>query len=197
MRSILFIMFIFILANTIIAQTNSNPDKITYYLIPQIALLNGDNAVSGQIQLTGGIVKKKWAIGIGTAIDYYKVRTVPLFIDLRTRLGKKQLLFSYINLGSNIAWPLETQYSYSLQPWNNEKSSFSNGVYTDLGIGYHLVNKKNNRGAILSLGYSMKTVSESYLEIRYRDFPPYTTDTFQRKFDYTFNRIVIRLGISL
>lgn len=195
MRSIVMIALFFILTNKIAAQ--SKPDKHIFYLIPQIALLNGDHSAGGQIQLTGGIEKKRWGIGMGAAIDYYKVRTVPLFVDVRTGFGKNRLLFSYLNLGSNIAWPLESQYSYNLQYWNNQRSTFSNGVYTDLGIGYHWINGKKNRRMLMSLGYSTKTVSESYYEAIYRNFPPYIAEYHERKLGYTLNRIVIRCGIRL
>ncbi|MDP1763697.1 MAG: hypothetical protein Q8L07_07390 [Sediminibacterium sp.] len=195
MRSIVMIALFFILINKIAAQ--SKPGKYTFYLIPQIALLNGDHSASGQVQLTGGIEKKGWSIGIGTAIDYYKVRTVPLFVDVRTGFGKNRLLFSYLNLGSNIAWPLESQYSYPVLYRDTRGSSFSNGVYTDLGIGYHLINGKKNRGMVMSLGYSTKTISESYYEAIYRGFPPYIMEYHERKLGYTLNKIVIRCGIRL
>lgn len=189
------ILLFFILTNKIVAQ--SIPGKYTFYLIPQIALLNGDHSASGQVQLTGGIEKKGWSIGIGTAIDYYKVRTVPLFVDVRTGFGKNRLLFSYLNLGSNIAWPLESQYSYPVLYRDTRGSSFSNGVYTDLGIGYHWINGKKNRGMVMSLGYSTKTISESYYEAIYRGFPLYIMEYHERKLGYTLNRIVIRCGIRL
>lgn len=194
MRNSVMMLLLILVTATVIAQ--SKPGKTDYYLIPQIALLNGDHFASGQVQLTGGIEKKGWGIGIGAAIDYYKVRTVPVFADLRTYFGKHRLLFSYLNLGSNIAWPLESQISYHWQPGGSRPGSFSNGLYSDLGIGYAFGGKKN-RGAVMSLGYSMKTIAETYIETVYRDFPPYINEYYERKLDYTLNRIVLRFGFRL
>jgi hypothetical protein len=170
--------------------------KVDYYLIPQIALLNGDHSASGQVQFTGGIEKKGWGIGIGTAIDYYKVRTVPVFADLRACFGKNRSIFSYADLGCNMAWPLESQYTYRWPFQDSRQSRFSNGLYTDLGIGYSLFGKKN-RGVVMSLGYSIKTNTETYYEAVYRDFPPYTFEYREKKFDYKLNRIVLRCGFRL
>jgi len=194
MRSSLILLLLFPLAN--IATAQSKPEKTRYYLIPQIALLNGDHSAGGQVQLTGGIEKKSWGIGIGTAFDYYKIRTVPMFVDLRTYFGKSRSLFSYLNMGSNIVWPLESQYSNHWQAGVNRPGSFHNGLYTDLGIGYALHGKKN-RGIIISLGYSMKTITETYTDAIYKDFPPYTTEYYERKLGYTLNRIALGFGIRL
>ena len=191
MKSCVMLLLLFLMTAAVTAQ--SDVAKTEYYLIPQIALLNGDHFASGQVQLAGGIEKKGWAIGIGAAIDYYKVRTVPVFADLRTYFGKHRLLFSYLNLGGNIAWPLESQLSYHWQPGGSRPGSFSNGLYTDLGIGYAFRGKKN-RGVVMSLGYSIKTISETYQEAVYRDFPPYITEFYDRKLTYKLNNIVLRCG---
>lgn len=177
----------------VLAQTNK---KTNFYLHPQVALLNGDQSVSGQIQVSGGIEKNAFSIGIGAAIDYYKIRTVPLFADLRAAFGKDRAIFSYLNVGSNIAWALESQYNNYWVMGRNSKSSFSNGVYTDIGIGYSFRKGKKN-SLTMSIGYSMKTISESHLETVYRDFPPYVTESHERKMDFTFNRIALRLGMKL
>jgi len=191
MKICVILLLLLLMTTAITAQLDRA--KTGYYLIPQIALLNGDNLVSAQVQLTGGIEKKGWGIGIGAAIDYYKVRTVPLFADLRTYFGKQRLLFSYLNLGGNIAWPLESQVSYQWQPGGYRQGSFSNGLYTDLGIGYAF-HGKNNRGLVMSLGYSIKTISETYQEAVYRDFPPYIREFYDRKLTYQLNNVVLRCG---
>jgi hypothetical protein len=193
MKSILLTTAFLFITIVMSAQTNKKP---VFYVHPQAALLNGDHSVSGQVQVSGGIEKNALSIGIGAAIDYYKIRTVPLFADLRFAFGKDRAIFSYLNVGSNIAWALESQYNNYWVMGGSSKSSFSNGVYTDIGIGYSFRKGKKN-SMTMSIGYSMKTISESHLETIYRDFPPYTTENHERKMDYTFNRIALRLGIKL
>jgi hypothetical protein len=191
MKIIFLVAGLFLIMIGGLAQANK---KTSFYLHPQAALLNGDHSVSGQVQVSGGVEKKAWSIGIGAAIDYYKIRTVPLYADLRAAFGKDRAIFSYLNVGSNIAWALESQYSNYWVMGRNSKSSFSNGVYTDIGIGYSFRKGKKN-SLTMSIGYSMKTTGESHWEAVYRDFPPYTVENHERKTEYTFNRIALRLGI--
>lgn len=170
--------------------------KRGHYFISQVALLNGDHSASGQVQFAGGVEKHNWAFGIGTAIDYYKVRTVPVFADGRFFWGKKRSFFSYANLGANLAWALESQYrNYWLPGGTSQKSSFSNGLYTDLGIGYALSGIRS-KGVIISVGYSIKTLTETYYQFVYRDFPPYGGENSEHRLTYQFNRISLKLGYS-
>ncbi len=185
MKNFIITLFVFFLISS--ANAQSKTEKTAYYFIPQVALLNGDNATSAQVQMTGGIQKKNWMLGIGTAIDYYKVRTVPMFADLRFCFGKNRAIFSYLDLGTDIVWPLESQNNYR---WDG------NGLYNDIGIGYAFGGQKK-KSIVVSMGYSVKKVAESYKEIIYREFPPYGGESYERRLDYTLNRLVLRLGIKL
>lgn len=185
-----------------IASANAQSKQASpgYYVFPQAGLLNGDHSVSGQAHLTGGIQKKAWMFGLGTAIDYYKIRTVPVFADVRYAFGKKNNYFSYANIGANFVWALESQYEMYYLPGpgqgSSAKSAFSNGIYTDIGIGYAFRGYQKG-GCVISIGYSSKTLSSAYQEAVYTQFPPYTIEYHQRKRDYTFNRLVLRLGVRL
>jgi hypothetical protein len=169
--------------------------KTSYYLITQGALLNGDHSASAQVQLAGGFEKNNWAFGLGAAIDYYKIRTVPVFADARFFFGKDKAIFSYADLGYDMVWPLETQYrNYWTLGGPYQRSDFRNGFYTDLGIGYAL--KRKNKGVIISLGYSMKTITEKYNEVVYSPTPPYSGTNTERRAVYELNRISLKLGYS-
>lgn len=190
-------LLLLVITGTALAQANK--DKAGYYLIPQAVLLNGDQSVSGQVQLVAGMEKKQWNIGLGTGIDYYKVRTIPLFIDLRACLGKARSLFAYADLGTNIAWPLESQYRKTWTITGNSLSSFNNGFYGDWGIGYSLKGQQR-KGIVISLGYSVKTITEHYKELTYWIVPfpqPGSAQDRERKLDYTLNRITLKLGVRL
>jgi hypothetical protein len=170
-----------------------------YYFFPQAGLLNGDQSVSAQVHLSGGIQRKAWMFGLGTAIDYYKVRTVPVFADVRYAFGKKNNYFAYADIGVNIAWATESQYEnhyligFASSPSRN---TFNNGLYTDVGIGYAFRGDRKG-GCIISIGYSSKTMGSSYTEALYTQFPPYKIEYYERKNNYTFNRLVLRLGVRL
>lgn len=194
MHLLLFVLF----ANLGLAQQTKQ--KYKKYFIPQLALLNGDHSVSGQVSLSGGWQKNGWSYGIGAAVDYYKVRSAPIFAELRKEIGKEQTpFFAYLNLGPNITWPLESDYRQNLYtPWFvTERSQFTTGIYSEFGLGYSLWSK-NRKTVMISLGYSTKTLSETYPEMIYPDFPPYDKPTrVDRRLDYTFNRIALKIGCRL
>ena len=180
-----------------IISSNAQTQKAAWqsYILPQAALVNGDHAVSAQVQVNAGMQKKNWMFGIGAALDYYKVRTCPVFAETRFAFGKNQNFFSYANLGINIAWALESEYTPGA--WGtNRIDRFNNGVYTDMGIGY--ATKGLKKGTVMiGIGYSLKTVSSTSSEAIYRDFPPYGIEYVDKRSDYTLNRLALRLGVRL
>ncbi len=185
-----FYIFFFVL---FIGSVVSAQKRKQFYMIPQASVLNGNQAVSAQFQLTGGIQKNNWGLGIGTALDHYKVRTMPLFADIRRYFGTTGSLFTHASAGIDIPWPLESQYAYNFLVGGNSKSQFSSGFYSGAGIGYAF-RGKNKDGLQLSIGYSMKSMTETRAETIYRDFPPYTAETAYRKMTYTFNRVALSIG---
>ncbi len=170
--------------------------KRTSYLKPQLGILNGNQDNSFQFQLLGGIVSKNWQVGMGAGLDYYKVRSVPLFADIRRYFGGDNKVFAFVNAGCNIPWALDKQYKTSfIVGGGTEKSKFEMGWYTDLGVGYD-IRLGANRNLSLSLGYSMKTVSERYNESIWvwGNTLPFITE---RKLDYTFQRLSFKAGFDL
>jgi hypothetical protein len=177
------------------ARTQPAPGKV-FYMVPQLVLLNGDHSASGQVQLTGGIQKNNWCLGAGVGIDYYKLRSIPLFADAKLFLGKSHSLFTYANLGCNMAWPLESQYRTTwLWTSGTQKSNFSYGLYTDLGIGYAITGKQN-KGIMISLGYSIKTLTETYFQAEYADFPISARINKEYRVNYSLNRVALKLGFG-
>lgn len=170
-----------------------------YYLVPQVGLVNGDHAVSGQVMLLAGKMKKNLGIGIGAGIDYYKVRTVPLFLDLRRNFSLAgRSLFVYLNLGYNIASPLSSDYQSAGYSWySKDNDRFANGCYGDLGFGY-LLSEKKHKTFFISIGYTVKSITEKYDEKIYNNFPPYGQYVVaERKFGYLFNRLGLKIGVKL
>lgn len=191
-----------ILLLVITTMASAQQKKKDYYLIPQVALLNGDNATSGQVQVTGGMQVKQWAFGLGLAMDYYKIRTLPVFADARLYFGEQKQFFSYANLGYNIVTALESQ-ERKLSTWlggTYTNSSFGNGLYTDIGIGC-LIDGNKKKGLLMSLGYSIKTLSETYTDwfsgISSGWEPSSVRVDGGRKANYTLNCFSLKLGVRL
>lgn len=172
------------------------------YLMPQIGLLDGNQSTSFQFQVVGGFQKNNWQLGIGSGLDYYKIRTVPLFLDARHFFGNKKRAFAVVNIGYSIPWPLEEQYKLVYDPGENRnlKSKFDMGLYSDIGIGYQIPFGKQQMLS-LSLGYSVKKNTEIY-DAHY-DWIwgwPITQPGAQnneKRMDYTFRRLSFKTGIKL
>lgn len=175
--------------------------KLPSYLMPQVAFLNGDNGVGAQIHLSGGLIKNNWHFGLGTAIDYYQLRTIPLYTDLQYHFGKGKKGFAYANLGYNFPWTENKNDRIYIMPPVANSSRFSGGLYTDLGIGYQIKIGKKNILA-LSAGYSVKEIREQYEELSIWSWPrpviqPGQTDPNTRQLDYTFTRVSFKVGYRL
>jgi hypothetical protein len=201
MKKIWFVIIAFSFLVQVNAQHKKTAGKI--YLIPQIALLNGANATSKQMMFTAGIKRNDWCIGLGAALDYYEVRTIPLFMDIRREIShKRHPFFAYSDIGLNLPDAKKTEYlTPGLGLWwpPRSKSTFDRGLYGEVGIGYALYNRKK-RGILLSAGYSIKTITEKYTETIY-GYPTYPQDQqtikAERRFDYQYRRFVFKIGYRL
>jgi hypothetical protein len=186
-----FTIIIVLYAMPALAQKTGNP-KLA--VIEEVSILNGNSTVSAAHSLSALFFKNGWGFGAGAGIDYYKVRSVPVFLSGRKEFGKTDHhLFGYAQLGYNIALALNSQHFHPGNSWSFGNSRFRNGVYSDFGIGYALLNKKR-KGLEFSMGYSLKTLTESYTETIIRDFPPYGGAEFEHSFRYSLNRLALKVG---
>jgi hypothetical protein len=181
-------------------QANAQQKKNSYYLLPQLGLLSGDNFISAQVTVSGGIEKKNISFGIGAGLDYYKMRTVPVFAEMRAAVGKNKKTFAYINAGPNFIWPLKSQFTSHYVYTGGIVAQFApdkfrTGLYGDAGLGYTFRIHKTNV-LLLSVGYSLKTLHQSYTEIHNSPFPPYVLETREREYDYSLNRFVLHAGFK-
>ena len=156
--------------------------------INQLGLLNGQVGSAFQLQTVNGIQYKTWFAGAGVGLDYYKIRSIPLFFDARKEFGKTDnAFFVYGDIGINFPWATDKEKIY---PANDK---FPNRMYVDAGIGYKL--KLKNRTALLfSAGYSYKKITEQSYGITP---PPYGVPPFDsfNEIDYNLERLSIKIGI--
>ncbi len=128
--------------------------KLRLQSISSIGLLNGSAGSSLALQtILGGNYQHSF-LGVGVGLDYYRYRSIPLFVDMRHEFGKgKRNLFLYGDIGYNYEWVAkrkkEESFVYTLQ------HRFDGGLYYDAGIGYKLGFNKSN-ALLLSAGYTFK-----------------------------------------
>ncbi len=116
---------------------------------------------------------------------------LPLFVDVRRDItSKKNTPFVYADAGVNFLW------LNFIQKEQKQFPSSSPGLYYDLGLGLKL-SGKNNRGFIVSAGFSYKQVKE---KVKYGWWPAPTpqleSENFQH-YNYLYRRIIIKIGFVL
>jgi hypothetical protein len=100
-----------------------------------------------------------WFAGVGAGLDYYRFRSVPLFLSVTRdiQLGKKDWLFLYLDGGTNLPWykrPETPEPAYT-------GDAFHGGEYWSGGLGYLWKLGDHSRKEVLfSAGYTVKKLSE-------------------------------------
>jgi hypothetical protein len=195
MNRLLIVTVMFILPTFSFAQHGNLKGK--WHISAAATLLNGNtrtgSAVTGNIRYQW---KDRWTLGLGSGIDHYYFRSVPVFVDIQRYAGKQHKgLFFYGSSGLNIPWPTEDQRMYR-QGWGwgsmAQPSQFSGGFWTDLGLGYGFKGKKGH-GMFVRAGHSLKTMEQSYTEQVWNGT---SSVTALREISYLFGRISIQAGFT-
>ena len=171
------------------AQEHSETSNIKFTSINQVGLLTGSAGQSASIQTINGITKDKWFAGIGTGIDYYGTRSVPVFVDVRRTLGNSlKSPFLYADGGINFPWISDGQKLS--RPYTGTSSK---GVYLDAGAGLRF-KIKNSSALLLSAGYSHKQVNNKTDLMTIMIWP--TPEKTYEYYKYEYRRIVMKLGLE-
>ncbi len=189
---VFFLILLFANIDTGLAQPKTMANPWSFQSMVNVGLLEGETGSAFQLQTINGARYKSWFAGVGLGLDYYRIRTIPLFIDLRKEFGEKRdKLFIYADGGINFNWATDVQKSGYLP---NEQ--FHNGFYSDLGLGYKTL-VGNKSALIISLGYSYKKTSESYTTYNYyQNYYPINLDqnSSGEQINYNLNRLSMKIG---
>jgi hypothetical protein len=186
MKPILILVFGLCLSGLVSAQQKITSPDWQFHSINNIGLLEGQTGSAFQIQSINGMQYRSWFGGIGLGLDFYRYRTIPLFIDLRNEFGNGiNKFFAYADMGVNFCWLTDNE-----KPMYLTDDHFNAGFYTDLGMGYKIGLGRNNH-LLLSMGYSLKKMSETYQTYIY--YPPDGLKD-KTKINYNLNRLTIKVG---
>jgi len=157
--------------------------------INTIGLLDGQAGGALQLLTINGLQHRSWFWGIGTGIDEYRLKSVPLFADIRKRLTRN--FFAYTDAGFNWYWqkPGDVKQFYI-------SDKFKTGLYGEAGLGY-MVQLHRGLSMLFSGAYSFKKLTEqgddgwgSTAVI----FP--VTTSSSSSINYHLNRMAIKAGIA-
>jgi hypothetical protein len=118
---------------------------------------NGEMGSYGQVQTVNGLYKRSWFLGVGAGLDYYRYRSIPLFVSVtKDLMPAKNGLFVNLDAGTNLPW-----YDRPLSGTGYTASKFYPAPYWSADLGYKLKLSTHNDQAILfSAGYSYKEMKE-------------------------------------
>lgn len=183
MKNILLLVFILLIHNL-----NAQKTKLSFSSINQAGLLTGQYGEALTVQSVNGVCKGKWFAGIGTGIDYYAQRSIPLFARVQRSFSiKPNRPFVYADAGINFRW-LNQENMYKAD------YDYNPGLYYAIGIGCQL-KAFTNAGFLISAGYSYKQLSENVPAYWIGIWPPQDQNTV--RYNYQFRRIEIKLGLQL
>jgi hypothetical protein len=187
MKCLIFICIILCTAAGLSAQQKTLPDRWQFHSVNNVGLLEGQTGSSFQLQTINGAQYRSWFAGIGLGLDFYRYRTIPLFLDIRRQFGRStNKLIVYAEMGINFCWLTDNEKTTYLA---NDK--FNKGLYADFGLGYKISLGKTNN-LLLTIGYSLKKLKETYETPEYYYPPNYPPD--KEQINYHLNRLSIKIG---
>lgn len=149
-------------------------------------LLEGQSGSALQLHSVNGFRNKTWFAGLGTGIDYYFQRSVPLYVSVSKFLPPGKLPFYFSgDAGINIPWVRNDLY------YIQDPGSFSSSLYWAGGLGYRLSRKKEE-GFLLHFGYSFKHLIQRSTYTAPCLVPP--CPEINERYDYRMRRLSVKLG---
>jgi hypothetical protein len=153
----------------------------------QAGLLEGQSGSAFQMGFTGGVKGKTWTTSLGTGLDYYGVRSIPLFLQVQKKFSTREKTpFAFAGGGYHFPWLESNNEDW----WGSRKAS--GGLYYSAGIGYQLPVMKT-AALFFTAGYSLKEYEEDFLRSGYcigGNCPTYTEN-----YTYKLRRLSMTTGL--
>jgi hypothetical protein len=171
-------------------ETKKKGCSCAFSSIYSVGIIEGENGTSLQLQTVQGIRYGKWFAGIGAGLDYYHLRTIPLFLDIRREFfNGKNAPFIYADGGYHFAWARDRDKSQ----WT--KIDYDGGLFYDVGLGYRIATAGKQKGFLISAGYSFKYLKESRSSQVCINWN--CQEETNEWFKYKLNRLSLKIGMKL
>ena len=179
--------FSLIIFLTVNFSASAQKNKIRFRSINTSGLVGGESKAGTAFQSVNGIQFSNWFSGIGVGVDDYRYKTLPLFMDGRWFFGDDKNGFIYGDIGYN--FPMKNKPGKEVYYYDTYE--FTGSVYTDFGIGLKAKFIKKY-SMLLSLGYSYKEL-QAKIGMNACGTGPCSVD--YSKYDYNFNRMILKAGL--
>jgi hypothetical protein len=148
-------------------------------------IMEGESGTALQLQTINGIRYGNWFAGIGTGLDYYYERSIPLFFSVARYLHSTKLpLYFTGDVGYNFPWVKSLYYFET-------PGEYHGGLYWGTGLGYKF-GFKNSNALLIDLGYNYKRLTQTYEQPVQCLVPP--CPTYKEFYDYRLKRLSIKIG---
>jgi hypothetical protein len=178
---------------TLLAFTSGLPlmaqTKINFHSQNYVGLLEGEAGSSFQIQTINGVQWTSWFAGLGTGLDYYHFRTIPLFLSLNKNFKAAGNSFYILSdAGVNFAWVDRERSRFN----DFISDKFTPALYWNEGMGYKAKIGTKDNAVLISLAYSYKHIKETTQVPVFCIAPPCLP--VMEEYNYRLKRISIRVG---
>jgi len=180
----------FITAFVLLSICMSAQKKVNFSSQNYIGLLEGGRGSSLQLQTINGARFDSWFIGLGTGIDWYYLRSIPLFASVNRDFFKKAKRSFYLSANAGLNFPWQTDNYHN--EWGYSDTKAYSGLYWSAGLGYKIGIGKMDDALLIQLGYDYKHLSE---KVNY-PFMVFESQNPNDKFDYHLRRLSARIGWS-
>lgn len=153
-----------------------------------IGFLAGQQHNAFSTQWVNGLTFSHLFAGIGAGLDFYEMKSVPVFAAVRFYPDQKQRFFGYGNVGHNFVMKKKFKNSFSEDPAIRD-----GGFYTSLGVGY--ATPLNARWSLFfKAGYSYKRMSM----LNTYTICPFIPPCYKQfeKYKYGYRRLEFSVGVG-
>jgi hypothetical protein len=179
-------LFVFILFVTV----SSAQQKVKFHSQNYIGALGGNLDAAFQFVTINGVQRGLYFGGFGTGLDFYYIRSVPLFLSVSRYLNaNKSSPYFMLDGGTNFVWDNSTANRYNLYYSDGD---FTPSLYFGAHAGYKFGINKKSGSVLATVGYSAKKIKETVMTGVPCIWPPCPFSS--QKVDYQFNRFSLRLG---
>ena len=186
-KTFLIVLLFLLMKNEITAQ-EIKKDKKFFSSQISAGIVEGEQNTSFHVEILNGIRYRTWFGGIGTGLDYYYFRSIPVYLSgIKYLSPRNHSFFVQGDAGMNFAWDEDPLFG----GWNEIRSEFKPGLYWNGSIGFATgLDRKNSFS--FGLGYSHKSLRQ-VRELAVMCFNPPCENTFET-YKYNLERLTLRIG---
>ena len=189
MKRVFFILLLILIVKNESQAQEIKKDKKFFSSQISAGIVEGEQNTSFHVEIVNGIRYKTWFGGIGTGLDYYYFRSIPVYLSgIKYLSQRNHSFFVQGDAGVNFAWEEQTQFGGG---WNEISNEFKPGLYWNGSIGFATgLDKKNSFS--FGLGYSHKNLKQ-VREMAVMCFNPPCENSFET-YKYNLKRLTLRIG---